>query len=654
MVGVERILQLLAYLAALVGCLPVVPYLQWWVQLGLLLAFGVGIVGDKRRQYLLKSLSATLLSFALFGLFMVQVSRSNLVEPLIHMLCLLLAVRLATEKSPRNILQLFLLATIILAASSLLTLNMAYLVYLVLLIVLVTFGLVLLTFFVSAPGLRLGRREWSLLLKVMLLLPAGSLLLMLALFVMLPRTQTPLWNFLNPKPTASIGMTDEVRPGSVSELAGSGRTAFRVEARKLPITDLYWRGVVLGRLDDRVWKRSSQLPAEELRLEPDSEVQLTFFTEPKSDRYLVTLDRPHKIENIRHHLAADGVATGRWNSGRKLSYQVSSQLTARSLLQGSASAYLELPDKLSGRVREIGEQIGRQGGSVRQRIARLEAFFLQQQLSYSNRQLPITENPVETFLFETKRGYCEYFASSFAMLLRLAGVPARLVGGYLGGDYNGVGNYYLVGEDLAHVWVEALDDEGYWQRIDPSRLAVNAEQALLGIRRKDLPRLQVFGDAMLHYWSRLVLNYDLRQQFGLIRQAGQQLRGLGHLPATSFKVLLWGLPLVCLAVGSYFWRRHRQRDLGLLAAYRRQVAVCAGRKELPAQLGLFELARQSEETLCQRFAEIYGAAIYRDQPLQATDFRLLRQIIRDLRGRELSIEVEKRSRVGDNNPSSET
>ncbi len=651
MIGIEPILHLLVYLAALFGTLPVIRFLDSWVILGLVLATLLGVVGDRRGHYLLKKTPATLLSFGLFGLFLLQVSRANLVEPLIHMLCLLLAVRLATEKSPRNILQLFLLATIILAASSMLTLDMAYLAYLVLLILLVTFGLVLLTFYASDRQLRLGRRDWRLLLKVMTLLPVGSLLLMLVLFVVLPRTQMPLWNFLNPKPTAVIGMSDEVRPGTVLELSTSGRIAFRVEVEKLPVDSLYWRGIVLNQLEGQVWKRSAQVPKETLVAEPSSEILLNFFTEPKSDRYLVTLDQPRSVEQIRHRQGLDGVVTGRWGSGRKLRYQVRAQPAAYSRLEDSSELYLQLPEKLSARVRDVGRQVASAGETNRQRIDQLERFFLQQNLSYSARRLPATENPVETFLFETRRGYCEYFASSFALLLRLAGVPARLVGGYLGGDYNDLGGYYLVGEDLAHVWVEALDDEGRWLRIDPSRLATNAEQALLASRQQGLPRLRVLGDALLHNWSRLVLNYDLRQQFSLIREVGQQVRGIGELKTVDLRLLLWMLSALALIAGRLLWQRHRKRDQLLIRAYRKQVARSAGLEDLPVDLGLFALAKQSGEELCRRFAEVYGRSIYRGEALSQADYQQLRQIIRQLRGRRFSLAVEKLSRVGDNSNS---
>lgn len=648
MVGIDRILHLLIYLAAAVSLLPVLPFLDWWVQLALAVALGSGMIGDRYGRYLLGKLPATMISFGFFFLFLLQVSLVNLVEPLIQLLCLLLAVRLASDKSPRHMLQLFMLSTIVLAASSLLTLDIVYLLYLIVLVLLVTSGLVLLSFYATDARIRLSRRDWRVLLKTLLLLPVGSLLLMLVLFVILPRTQTPLWNFLNPRPTAVVGMADQISPGSVSTLSQSGQLAFRAETARLPAEELYWRGIVLNLLHGQTWERSRDVPDEKYLPGTMPERQLKIYTEPKAAAYLVTLDHPHRIELVRHRISADAVVRGRFSSGQKLNYLVFAQPDAHSKLLGKADQYLQLPDNLEPRLVAVGRDIGQQGKNFQDKMKRLETFFRRQQLSYSSQQLLLTAHPVETFLFDTKRGYCEYFASSFALLLRLAGVPARLVGGYLGGDYNQLGGYYLVSEDLAHVWVEALDDQGVWQRIDPSRLAVNAEQELLQPRQRGLASMQILADALLYNWNRLVLSYDLRQQFELVRNLGRRVRDLKQVRLPSPRALLWGGLLLVPFALHYLRRRFRTRELRLVRNYRRRLASCCGIDELPVELGLFELARRTGARPCQEFARIYGGAFYRDKALSTAEYRHLRALNRSLKGQQYSIEVAKPSADGDN------
>jgi len=507
--------------------------------------------------------------------------------------------------------------------------------------------LVLLSFYVTDPQLRFGRQQWSLLLKTTALLPSCSLVMMLILFVILPRTQTPLWNFLNPRSTASIGMSDQVKPGSVAELAESGEIAFRVETKQLPSDALYWRGIVLNRLDGQVWTRADNIANEEL-LEVDGPIfSVNFYSEPKVDRYLVTLDRPLEVAQIRHNHSTDSVIKGRVRDNRKLSYRVEAQLQARSRQLGRVDDYLLLPERVSPRLSEIGQRI-RQSESFQEKRAQLDRFFLQQQLSYSTSQLPKTIDPVDTFLFESRRGYCEYFASSYALLLRLAGVPSRLVGGYLGGEFNPLGGYYLVGEDAAHVWVEALDDDGIWQRIDPSRLATNAGEAFAPNRTGDVVTFRAVADAVLHNWSRLVLNYDLRQQFGLIRSMVGQVRDLKKFEARSLRPLLWGLPAL-LPVGFWiFWRQRKTRSERLLRRYRILLTKAAGVDVLPPELGLFALAELSHEPLCHEFAEIYGGSVYRDRTLSDADYQRLCNILSHLKKQRTAIQVALPTPLEDN------
>ena len=140
MVTIERILKVQTYMAASVGVIPVLPFLQPWVLVILASAASVGIYADIKRIVALPERLCTLISSGFFVLFILQVSLVNLATPLLEFLCLLLGVRLAGPKTTRYMLQIFLLACIILAGSSLLTLAPGYLFYLVIVIFLVTSG----------------------------------------------------------------------------------------------------------------------------------------------------------------------------------------------------------------------------------------------------------------------------------------------------------------------------------------------------------------------------------------------------------------------------------------------------------------------------------------------------------------------------------
>ncbi|MCF6179373.1 MAG: DUF3488 and transglutaminase-like domain-containing protein [Geopsychrobacter sp.] len=639
MVSVERVLLLLVYLAAIIGVLPVLPFLDWWVVTLLLLALLVGIAGDRRGCCLLATGPATLLSITFFILFLLQVSLANLVQPMIHMLCLLLAVRLASEKSPRHILQLFLLSTIVLAASSMLTLDMAYLLYLILTVLLVTSGLVLLSFYATDQQIRFVRPQWLLLLKVIAVLPVGSLLLMLVLFVILPRTQTPLWDFLNPAKNSVAGFSEEVRPGSLANLAMTGTPAFRAEMAEIAAQELYWRGLVLNKTDGRRWRRDKTVPTD-VRIFTTAQTETqTIYSEPRSDSYLPSLDLPIDISKIRHKRSSDNTFKTELRPDKRYRYQVRFARDGRLKLKENIDRafYLQLPKQRSQRLQAVATDIASRS-DTEAKIKALKDFYIRQKLSYAVRNLQLSDTPSDTFLFESKRGYCEYFASSFALLLRMSGVPARLVGGYLGGRYNELGGYYLVDEDMAHVWVEALNDDNRWQRIDPSRLAINAEVAVTGLARRSFNGVQALTDFVNTAWNRLVITYDLQKQLSLLQNTGQSLRQLK--PNLHASYLWWLLLPAFLIVSGRLCQKLINRpslQQRLLKRYQNNLCRAAGISELPKQLGLFRLAELSQEPLCTDFARIYGAALYREHELSRREIQRLKQIIRQISRRQIQL-----------------
>jgi hypothetical protein len=238
---------------------------------------------------------------------------------------------------------------------------------------------------------------------------------------------------------------------------------------------------------------------------------------------------------------------------------------------------------------------------------------------------------VDEFLFEKKRGYCEFFASSFALLLRLSGVPARLVGGYYGGEYNEMGGYYLVTEDTAHVWVEALVD-GRWVRLDPSRLASNAGASLLAPRVRGLSPGRRLLDTVDYYWNRAVIAYDLASQLQLLQKTNRQLRQF-RVPfdwQTAGGYLLAGIAGI-IALAALIRRSRSSREERILRAFLRRVRKRHQLEAIPAATGLQELAKQLDDPVCREFADIFGGGIYRDRKLTGEEMEKLRELVRRLR-----------------------
>ncbi len=622
----------LTYLVCVLGAAPLFPYLDLPVRLIFAAALVTGMVCDRRQRYPVSGVPATLAALGGVAFYALQISATTLVEPAVNTLTLLLALRLATEKSSRHYLQAFVLALFALAGSSLLSLSAAFFVYLVLLVAAVTIGLVLLSFFTVDPQLVLGGPQLRRVLSVAALLPAVSLVLMLAFFVILPRTQRPLWNFLNPA-AATVGFSDKVRPGEVASTAAIKTVAFRAESEKLPRSDLYWRGIVLNTLEETTWARTAPPAGETSRVHGGRRVRQIVYPEPRQDGYLFTLDVPQSVAGMRASGSADLVFTTRRAIDRRARIEVLS--APGGVIEASGNPdrdfYLQVPGRFSARVTATAARVRGAGGDARAKIAGLQAFFRAQQLSYATTDLPISADPVDEFLFEKKRGYCEYFASSFAVLLRLAGVPARLVGGYYGGDYNELGGYYVVTEDTAHVWVEVLTEDNRWLRIDPSALAQNADSALLAARGRGLSLTRRMADAVNYYWNQAVIAYDLGRQLDLVRRTNLGLRRV-RVDLDLHRALPWLLA----ALGSagvlllLVRRRRGSAEARVLRRFLRQVRKTHRLESIPAETGLHQLAEQLDDPRCRKFAAIYGGAIYRDRRLSGEELRQLAGLIRDI------------------------
>lgn len=633
MVTIRRPLDLLAYASCVLGVAPLYPYLEPVAQLAAPAALIIGVVCDRRDRYLIGRHPATLLSLLLFAYYALRINRAVLVEPVVNVLVLLLAIRLLTAKSVRNYLQIFLLAIFALAGSALLSLSLFFLPSLVLLVVCVTSGLVLLCFYANDAKLVLSGPELRSVLTSALLLPLGALVLMLIFFAILPRTEHPLWNFLNPAPVASSGFAETVRPGTFAGNAAVKTLVFRVQTDQLPPEELYWRGTVLNTPQGASWIRREPPDGERERPRGGRPVSQTIYLEPRDDRFLFALDPPRGVEGIRLRDSGDLVNQAQTRLTRRTGYRASSLAGAALVPSGAIDRdfYLRTPSGLSARLRSTAAGLAAGTTGAGEKVARTEDFFRAQQLSYATDDLPGPQAPIDDFLFEKKRGYCEYFASSFALLLRLEGVPTRLVGGYYGGSWNEFGGYYAITEDMAHVWVEALID-GAWQRLDPSRLARNGPAALAGGRERTAPWGRSLLDAAEYYWTRTVITYDLGRQLALVRKAGRGLRGL-HPAAPSARVLV--VPgLVLLLAGGGIWLLRRLRipaERRLAQRFLRLAARRYGLGEISATEGLSHLADRLDDPRCREFAQIFGGAVYRDRKLTRAEKERLQILLKELR-----------------------
>lgn len=631
MVRIKRLLDLLAGFVALLSIGPVLAALDRPLLMAVLIAVPAGWWCDRRERYPLPTWLATLLALAGIAFYALQITRAEVAIPVVHALVLLLVVRLLTPKQGRDYLQIFVLALFVLAGSSLIQLEISYIVYLVLLVFSVTLGLVMLTVFVTDRTLIMSRPELSKLVRIGLFLPAVSLLLMMLFFVILPRTRHPLWNFLNPSAKGTVGLAETVEPGTFSQLSSIGELSFRAEGPELAPEDRYWRALVLNQSREGRWVRVEPPAEQQIRIEGGQPLRFNIYPEPRSDRYLMTLDRPTLLSGIYHNRSIDQMYLARSAIDHRFRYEISASPGGSLHVKADVDRefYLIPPQNISPGMRAVATRINTEHADSAARLAALAEFFRQQELSYAQDDLATGPDALDDFLFGKKRGYCEFFASAYVTLARLAGIPSRLVGGYFGGDYNPLGGYYLVTEDTAHVWAEVLGDDNRWRRIDPSQWAINAATTLGARDRLQLSTLRQLADSLNYHWVQAIVVFDLAQQITLFREARESLRGLheARLPDDW-----WRLPtglLACAALIAFgLAYRRTTPEARLLANFRKRIVRRYGEGLFRPGTGLAEIAERVDDDSCREFARIYYRAIYCDRALTAMERTALKQLLK--------------------------
>ncbi len=629
MVRIKTILDILTCLISLVGVAPLYVYLDIMPQLAFPCALVAAIFMERKSIPPLSGRVPTVISVALFLFYAVRISRENILDPTINILVILLVVRLLSERIPRNYLQIFALSLFALSASSLYNLSPVFLGYLLLLLLCIAASLVLLTFFTVDSRLSLSRNGMKRLVTVAVAMPVAAMPLILVFFVIMPRPQFPLWDFLAPSEEKVTGLSEQVVPGSSSQVRELKIPVLRAQSPKLDRKDLYWRGIVLNTPRNNAWVRSVVNEGDYVKTKGGEVVMQTIFPEPNSGKYLITLDAPAKLNGIRVDQAADQVFTRKRHTGR-VRYDTVSSLNHTISVRGEIDRdfYLKLPDRVSSRVKALGKRIASQGKTDRERLAALDEFFSSAHFRYTTSGLPRSDDPIGEFLFQGRAGHCELFASSFMILLREAGIPARLVGGYYGGDYNEIGGYYLVTEDMAHVWVEVYLKGSGWVRKDPSVFAVNFTAGGDGARDSLISRVRKFSDSLNYYWNLAVISYDLEKQITVFKSASSTVRNL------SFPVGTRWLLLILVGIG------------GLAAGYRVTVRRLASTPEkrllrtfysilakkypdvsVSSATGLMELAECTADPYVRDFAETYYGSVYRDRRLSASQIDRLRELL---------------------------
>jgi transglutaminase-like putative cysteine protease len=376
----------------------------------------------------------------------------------------------------------------------------------------------------------------------------GKLLLqglpiMLVLFFLFPRIDGALWHTPQPPTAASTGISDEMRPGDISQLVQDDSVAFRVEFEGTvpPSSQRYWRGPVMWFTTGRFWRAGSPLNEETSFIGRGEPVSYSVSLEPSQQRWLFMLDLPADAPSGARltedfQVVTEGPITAR-KRYRARSY---TDYTAAEISPAQRRAGLQKPYHLSERVQELALTWRARATSDREVVEMALSHFRNEPFVYTLEPPLLPDDPIDGFLFETRRGFCEHYATSFTVLMRLAGIPARVVTGYQGGQLNPFGDYLIVRQSDAHAWAEVWLPGVGWTRVDPTAAvaperveqAIDADAAfgadgavqfrgLAGTFTLDLgERLQLAIDTVYAKWDLWILGYGAERQLEVLSQLG--------------------------------------------------------------------------------------------------------------------------------------
>ncbi|MCG3201993.1 MAG: Protein-glutamine gamma-glutamyltransferase [Gammaproteobacteria bacterium] len=486
---------------------------------------------------------------------------------------------------------------------------------------------------------------------------AGTLMLqaaplMLIAFVLFPRPGSPLWSLPKDARRAISGLSEEMSPGELTRLTMSDAVAFRVafSTNRPSAAEMYWRGPVLVKTDGRTWtpgdpsdRSAPAITAQGVRY------SYSITLEPTNRPWIYALEHPSTVPRGTRLSRDLRVLSARPITDRiRYSAESYTQAWVAEADSEELRAALQLPPGAYPRTRALARQWRLEDRTDEGVVRRALQYFRNEPFVYTLSPAQIYGDPVDGFLFGARQGFCEHYASAFAVLMRAARVPARIVTGYQGGEYNPVGDYYIVRQRDAHAWVEVWLGHRGWVRVDPTaavapaRVQRGIDQALPGLgatvggTAADLAvdlagwrELRYAYDALNNRWNHWVISYNARRQSAMFDDLGLSAdwRALSLLLGAG--LLLAGALLVAWSL-----RGRRAHGDAIARAYRRFCAKLArrGHPRAPYE-GPMDYARRVSASLPAAAADItritglYARARY-GQTSSAADAQALRSAVR--------------------------
>lgn len=407
--------------------------------------------------------------------------------------------------------------------------------------------------------------------------------LTLLLFLLFPRVSGPLWGLPEQGTSAATGLSSSMSPGQITELAFDESVAFRVEFEdKIPDpSKLYWRGPVFTYYDGFMWQELAnnsrkffgdqwvtELPPVP-QVKTKDGIQYSVILEPHNANWLLALDLP-TLYPAGSYLTQNYELLSDEPVKKLLRYRVTSHLNYKLGAEGPPPnrVYRQIPQFVGPKARQLvldlQDQIRENLPYDQQMVELVLNHFRSKPFYYTRNPPPMLDRPIDQFLFEERRGFCEHYASAFVVLMRAAGIPARIVTGYMGGELNTIGNYFIVRQSDAHAWSEVWLENKGWVRFDPTAVIppgrVEQAQYRDRFRRSNandslseswfadsIQKIKFIWDNANHSWNDWIVGYNPKKQQSFFNSLG-----LSNFSWSSLVFILFGgLALFILVIALY-------------------------------------------------------------------------------------------------------
>ncbi|MDO9104512.1 MAG: DUF3488 and transglutaminase-like domain-containing protein [Methylovulum sp.] len=474
-------------------------------------------------------------------------------------------------------------------------------------------------------------------LKTATVIVAQALPMAILLFILFPRVEAPRWMLLNDKQQAKSGLGDSMEPGSITDLGMSDELVFRVKfaGSMPPPAQRYWRGPVLEHTDGKRWTRSANRDFGPFMDKPSyrgMRYPYTILMEPRDKNWVFALDLPAEfakplIRNAYYQLITPE------NPDKRVEYKVSSypEYNTGFITRTEYENATQLPATPSAKIKQLVGQLQGFDSPPEAFIQRLLKHFKVEDFHYTLTPPLMEQHPIETFLFETRYGFCSHYAAAFVYLMRVANIPARVVTGYQGGEFNKVGNFLEIRQADAHAWAEVWLEHKGWVRFDPTA-AIAPERIEKSFNLDELVpggviRFAPAGDNALtayhwlkeahqlwrhvdYNWQRWVINYNSLNQSKFLSSLG-----IDNLQAMLYWMIA-GIGVITAVLSWVLLHQKRQHTDRVLRVYQRYCQKLA-------KHGLVRGLAEGERD----FAERVKAKL----PGQATDIESITDIFIKLR-----------------------